>query len=105
MVMDFKPQTFELSINHTLYRGKLKDPKTESKKATVRLAPQIVALLLRHQQGSSFQAADDFIFSRKDGSPLVSTVIRRHLYDAMDKVGIERIKGKYGPHIFRHSAG
>jgi integrase len=23
----------------------------------------------------------------------------------MDKVGIERVKGKYGPHIFRHSAG
>lgn len=30
---------------------------------------------------------------------------KRHLYKAMDKAGIKRVKGKYGHHIFRHSAG
>jgi integrase len=39
--MDFKASVLELSINHTLYRGKLKDPKTTGSKAKVRLAPQL----------------------------------------------------------------
>jgi len=46
--MDFKPQTFELSINHTLYREKLKEPKTKGSKAKLRLAPQIVESLMAH---------------------------------------------------------
>jgi integrase len=103
--MDFNSRACEISINHTLYKGKLKDPKTEGSKAKIRLAPQIAALLLAHKSGSSFQAMEDFIFCRKDGSPLYVKVIRRHLYKAMDKVGIKRVKGKYGHHIFRHSAG
>jgi integrase len=103
--MDFNATLSELSINHTLYRGKLKDPKTEGSKAKIRLAPQIAALLLNHKESSSFQAEEDFIFCREDGSPLKVLEIRRHLYKAMDKVGIKRVKGKYGLHIFRHSAG
>jgi integrase len=103
--MDFNSQMCELFINHTLYKGKLKDPKTEGSKAKIRLAPQVAALLLTHKEGSPFQAEEDFIFCREDGSPLNVKEIRRHLYKAMDKVGIKRVKGKYGLHIFRHSAG
>jgi len=32
-------------------------------------------------------------------------VIRKHLYQAMDKAKLQRVEGKYGFHIFRHSAG
>jgi integrase len=103
--VDFNAQLCELSINHTLYRGKLKDPKTESSKAKVRLAPQIASLLLGHQKCSSFQAVDDFIFCCEDGRPLKINTVRNHLYNAIDKTGIKRVKGKYGLHIFRHSAG
>jgi integrase len=103
--MDFNAQACELSINHTLYRGKLKEPKTKDSKAKLKLAPQIAALLSSHSLRSSFQETDDFIFCRIDGMPLESTTIRHHLYEAMDKAEIKRVKGKYGPHIFRHSAG
>jgi integrase len=103
--MDFNAQVCELSINHTLYKGKLKEPKTKGSKAKLRLAPQVAALLLRHQEDSSFQSTDDFIFCRQDGTPLYPSIIRKHLYEAMDKAEIQRVKGKYGPHIFRHSAG
>jgi integrase len=103
--MDFSPALCELSINHTLYRTKLKEPKTKGSKAKIRLAPQIAALLLSHQEKASFPAADNFIFCRADGRPLQVLTIRSHLYEAMKKMGIHRIKGKYGPHILRHSAG
>jgi integrase len=103
--IDFNATKSELSINHTLYRGKLKEPKTKGSKTTIRLAPQIAALLVTHQESSVFQAMSDFIFCRKDGDPLNPSVVRFHLYDAMDNAGIDRVKGKYGHHIFRHSAG
>jgi integrase len=103
--IDFNAQRLELSINHTLYRGKLKDPKTEGSKAKIKLAPQIVEILLAHRAASAFQDTDDFIFCRKDGNPLKAFSIRDHLHAAMDKAEIQRVKGKYGPHIFRHSAG
>jgi integrase len=103
--MDFNPQANQLSINHTLYRGKLKEPKTKGSKAKLRLAPQIVDLLLAHQATSSFRQLDDFIFCRADSAPLEATSLRHHLYKAIDKMGIQRVKGKYGLHIFRHSAG
>jgi site-specific recombinase XerD len=32
------------------------------------------------------------------------TSLRNHLYETRDKAGIKRVRGKYGPHIFRHSA-
>jgi site-specific recombinase XerD len=36
---------------------------------------------------------------------LYSKGVRKHLHKAMDEAGIERVKGKHGHHIFRHSAG
>jgi integrase len=103
--MDFDVTRLELSINHTLYRLKLKQPKTKSSKRPLRLAPSIAELLVSHREQSAFQAEDDFIFCRADGRPLNPTALRTHLYDAMDSVGIKRVKGQYGFHIFRHTAG
>jgi site-specific recombinase XerD len=58
-----------------------------------------------HQEGSVFQAMTDFIFCREDEDPLNPSIVQFHLYDAMDEAQIQRVKGNYGHHIFRHSAG
>jgi integrase len=65
----------------------------------------MTGLLLDHHRTSSYPEATHYIFSQEDGKPLAGWSVRVHLYEAMDKVGIQRVKGKYGPHIFRHSAG
>ena len=107
--MDFEAKACELSINHTLFRQKLKQPKTKSSKSSIRLAPSIAGLLALHKEQSSFQADDDYIFCRLDGRSLNPTALRNHLYSAMDSLKddlkIKRVKGQYGYHIFRHSAG
>lgn len=103
--LDFNAERLELSINHTLYREKLKQPKTESSRRPLRLVPAIAGLLAAHRQQSAFAADDDFIFCRKDGRPLNPSAMRNHLYRAMEAVGIQRTRQQYGFHIFRHSAG
>jgi integrase len=102
---DFNAERLELSINHTIYRQKLKQPKTESSRRPLRLVPAIAGLLVAHRQQSAFATEKDFIFCRPDGRSLNLTLLRKHLYKAMDTAKIERVKGQYGFHIFRHSAG
>ena len=103
--MDFDPEKSELSINHTLYKGKLKQPKTKSSIGMVYLDPQIAALLVEHRCQSKFQSPTDFIFCRPDGRPCNDGQIRHHLHIAMERAGIEQKKSEHGFHIFRHSAG
>lgn len=102
---DFDAVKCELQINHTLYRGELKQPKTESSRRPLRLVPSVAELLVSHRERSKFQAATDFIFCRADGSPLSPPRMREHLHRAMDTAGIKRVSGKHGFHIFRHTAG
>lgn len=101
--MDFKGN--ELRINHTLYKGRLKQPKTESSIRPISLAPVIEKALWAHRDKSKFQAATDYIFCRPDGTPLSASLLRTHLYQAMDKSCIKRESRKFGFHIFRHTAG
>lgn len=101
--MDFKAD--RLQINHTLYRGRIKSPKTDSSRRHVRLAPAVAEAILMHKAHSQFQADTDFLFCRPDGLPLVPTVVRTHLYKAMDRAGIKRRAREFGFHIFRHTAG
>lgn len=103
--IDFNVMKSELSIKHTLFRQKLKKPKTETSIGTVKLETRIAALFVAHKKRSSFQAKDDFIFCRPDGRPMNPTALRNHLYKAFDGLEIERMSGKFGYHIFRHSAG
>jgi integrase len=103
--VDFTAERLELSINHTVYRQKLKQPKTESSRRPLRLVPAIAGLLVAHRQQSAFATDEDFIFCRKDGRPLNHSALRNHLGKAMKAVGIKQIKGQHGFHIFRHSAG
>jgi integrase len=103
--VDFNWTERKLSINHTLYRQKLKKPKTESSEDSLRLGSIITTLLQSHRETSRFHSEDDFIFCRTDGRPLNPSALRNHLYQAMDALKIQRVKGKFGHHILRHSAG
>jgi len=103
--MDFDSEQSRLSINHTLYRGKLKPPKTRGSKRALLLPTGIRALLLAHLQRSSFNQPTDLIFSLSDGNPLSAGALRKRLQAAMDKAGIERSARHHGFHIFRHTAG
>jgi hypothetical protein len=64
--MDFEAEQCELSINHTLYKGKRKPPKTEASADCLKLHPSMAALLVTHGKMSSFQSGKDFIFCRTD---------------------------------------
>jgi hypothetical protein len=58
-----------------------------------------------HRENSSFRGPDDFVFCKKDGSPLDPDVLRKDaLYPILDRLGIPRKKGASGFHTFRHSA-
>jgi integrase len=100
---DFDGQT--ITINHSLYRGNLNPPKTKSSRGGFRLHPVVAKMLNERREASLYQTPADFIFTRPGGLPASKTTMRRHLYKAMDKVGIEREPHKHGLHIFRHSAG
>jgi integrase len=100
--MDFKHGT--ITTNHGLYRGELQPPKTEATRRTIQLAPVVVGLLMDFKARSNFQALDDFIFCRPDGSPHNPATLRNHLRVAMMLV-VDWQPRKFGFHIFRHSAG
>ncbi|HET9529359.1 MAG TPA: site-specific integrase [Blastocatellia bacterium] len=102
---DFVSARSGIRVNHTLYRDTLKQPKTESSRRTIRLAASVTQQLASHRAQSSFQAEEDFIFSRPDGRHLDDKAVRRSLYRAMKQAEIHRTSGKHGFHIFRHSAG
>lgn len=102
--MNFDEAQREITITHTLYRGKPKEPKTKTSKGKLRVHPYIVSLLRSHHQRSGFQGENDFIFCRADGSPWNAEVARDHLQKAIDATGIHRVKSHHGFHIFRHTA-
>jgi integrase len=70
--------------------------------------PRLLHTYLKQQlKQSSFTKAEDFVFpSPEDGRPLNPDRVRKFiLYPALKAAGIEREKGTFGPHIFRHTAG
>jgi len=103
--IDFNFAQSEIRVNHTLYRGGLKQPKSASSRRSIRLASSVRDLLAAHRERSDFKAREDFIFARPNGRALSEATIREHLYEAMNRAGISRVNGKHGFHIFRHSAG
>ena len=103
--LNFDEASREIAVTHTLYRSRLKAPKTKGSKAKLRLHPLIAELLAGHRRQSGFQADEDFIFCRPDGKPLGFETVRAHLHKAMDAIGIVRVKGQFSFHIFRHTAG
>lgn len=102
--LNFDEAKREIKITHTLYRSKLKPPKTATSEGRQRLHPRIVELLATHRSESTFRAEDDFIFCRNDGRPLNPGTVLEHLHKAIDAVGITRVKSHFGFHIWRHTA-
>src|SRR5262249_15791722 len=94
-----------LIVNHSLWRGRLLEPKTTASKRKIRISHGLVERLSEHRDGSKWINPDDFVFARDDGSPPDPDHLRRQvLYPAMKAAGIIRVSRSHGFHIFRHSA-
>jgi len=94
-----------LQIKQSLWRGQLVSPKTAASTRDIPLGSALGETLRIHRENSSFRGPDDFVFCKKDGSPLDPDVLRKDaLYPILDRLGIPRKKGASGFHTFRHSA-
>jgi integrase len=94
-----------LQIKQSLWRGQLVSPKTVASTRDILLGSALGETLRIHRENSSFRGPDDFVFCKKDGSPLDPDVLRKDaLYPILDRLGIPRKKGASGFHTFRHSA-
>lgn len=95
-----------LAINHSLWRGSLKSPKTKASERKFHIPQSLLNLLFEHQAASPFKASEDFIFCNSAGQPLDPDNLRhRVLYPVLDRLGIKREDRRHGFHIFRHTAG
>lgn len=103
-VSDFNEPESLLSINHTLYKGRLKSLKTEGSKAKMKLDKRLSEMLAKHIATARFHSPRDFIFHRADGSPLAVRQFREHLQTALKAIGVKIEPYKHGFHIMRHSA-
>ena len=95
----------KLRIEQSLWHGKLVPPKTQGSVRTIYFGNALANALTEHSQRAVRREPDDFVFSKKDGSPLHPDVLRKDvLYPILDKLGIARSAGSSGFHTFRHSA-
>jgi integrase len=96
----------KLLVTHSLWRDELQKPKTEASVRTLHLPASLVDVLLSHRERSPFTSSSDFVFCKRDGSPLDPNYLRKQvLYPAMKEAGIVPLARTHGFHMFRHSAG
>ena len=94
-----------LQVEHSLWRGQLVSPKTAASARIIPIGVALTETLRNHREKSSHRGPDDFVFCKRDGSPLHPDVLRKDvLYPILDRLGIPRKKGASGFHTFRHSA-
>lgn len=94
-----------LRVEHSLWRGQLVSPKTAASARSIPLGKALTETLKIHREKSLHRGPDDFVFCRRNGSPLDPDVLRKDvLYPIVDRLGIPRMKGASGFHTFRHSA-
>lgn len=95
----------KLRIEQSLWHGKIIPPKTKGSVRTIYFGNALADALTEHFQQARSREPDDFVFCKKDGSPLHPDVLRKDvLYPLLDKLGIARSAGSSGFHRFRHSA-
>lgn len=95
----------KLRIEQSLWHGKLVPPKTVGSVRTIYFGRALADAFGDHLSRSAFKRPDDFVFCKKNGSPLHPDVLRKDvLYPLLDKLGIARMPGTSGFHTFRHSA-
>jgi Phage integrase family/Putative transposase len=94
----------KLRIEQSLWHGNLVPPKTAGSVRTIYFG-NALAEALNGLRDSKDHAADDFVFSGRDGRPLHPDVLRKDmLYPILDRLRIPRTAGASGFHTFRHSA-
>lgn len=94
-----------LRVEHSLWRGQLVSPRTSASARSIPLGKALTETLKTHREKSFHRGPDDFVFCKRDGSPLDPDVLRKDvLYPIVDRLGIPRMKGASGFHTFRHSA-
>jgi integrase len=95
----------KLRIEQSLWHGKIVPPKTVGSVRTIYFGNVLAGALAEHFQQTSHGNPEDFVFCKKDGSPLHPDVLRKDvLYPVLDRLGISRSSGASGFHTFRHSA-
>jgi integrase len=93
-----------------VYRGQVLDGLKQTRKTgkpryhTIAMAPFVERLLRLHMASSAFTQAENFVFSREDGSPMDPDHIRQVvLYPAMKTAGLPVGDRQSGLHLFRHT--
>ena len=66
-----------LRIEQSLWRGQLVSPKTAASTRDILLGSVLGETLRHHRENSSHRGPDDFVFCKKDGSPLDRTCSER----------------------------
>jgi integrase len=95
----------KLRIEQSLWHGKIVSPKTIGSIRTIYFGDVLAGVLTEHLQSASHGKPEDFVFCKKDGSPLHPDVLRKDvLYPVLDRLGVFRSSGASGFHTFRHSA-
>lgn len=98
-------QSKTLLVAHSLWCGQLVSPKTAATARRIALGDFLVRTLVSHRASSAFTGPENFVFCKKDGTPLHPDVLRKDvLYPTLDRLNIPRPKGAAGFHAFRHSA-
>ena len=96
----------KLQVSRSIWRSRVKEPKTEASKRPLILPIELVNVLRYLWRQSRYSKPEDFVFCRMDGRPYDPDMIRESvLYPAMDRAGIKRQDRSHGFHIFRHTAG
>jgi integrase len=95
-----------LRIAQSLWQEQLVSPKTTT--GSIRTVPfggGLAQALSEHHQNALHGQPEDFVFCKRDGSPLNPDALRKDVfYPALDRLGIPRASGASGFHTFRHSA-
>ncbi len=101
--IDFESRA--LRIKHGLWRKQLLSPKTPKSAHPIPFGGALGQALSEHLKNTQYKGPTDFVFCKKDGTPLNPDVLRKDiLYPVLDRLGILREKGTSGFHKFRHSA-
>ena len=94
-----------LRIQQSLWQRELVSPKTSGSVRTVPFGDGLAQPLLECYQTAVHKQPEDFVFCKRDGTPLNPDVLRKDvLYPVLDRLGIPRASGVSGFHTFRHSA-
>jgi integrase len=101
--IDLTGQKFR--IVQSLWHGELVPPKAAGSIWTIYYGAWLAGALQEHFDSAVFREPENFVFCKKDGSPLHPEVLRKDvLYPVLDRLGLRRDPRTSGFHMFRHSA-